>query len=213
MKDITITNKNLSLDYRLVPRRREAIQGDMQDIALRHKCSKADGHSYMPCYEHYTAHLRDYPITLVELGVDIGASMRLWLEWFRHPLTKIYGVDAETGHVKIADDRLTLINMDHNHAALGAIFKAGCADIIVDDGCHHPPVQRRSHELLWPALKPGGMYWVEDINCFPHFYTNDGPGGDCLRHWLTMENSHVWANYMDGFGNYRDDDVLVMVRK
>lgn len=200
-------------DYRTLPVRGRPLIGGMQSVALRHGCSKADGHSYMPCYEHYTAHLRDVPVTLVELGVDVGASMRLWLEWFRHPDTRIYGIDSQVHHVDIKDPRLKLIACDHATNDLGLIFPVGSVDIIVDDGCHHPPVQRHAHAMLWPALKAGGMYWVEDLNCFPHYYQNDGPGGDCLRHWLTMPGACVWANFMDGYGNYRDDDVLVLLRK
>lgn len=43
----------------------------------------------------------------------------------------------------------------------------GPFDLIVDDGGHHPEHQRRSLELLWPALRPFGVYVVgtHDAGC------------------------------------------------
>merc|ERR1712029_878213 len=39
----------------------------------------------------------------------------------------------------------------------------GNFDIIIDDGSHVPNHQLVSFETLWPSIKPGGMYIVEDI--------------------------------------------------
>lgn len=40
---------------------------------------------------------------------------------------------------------------------------SGNFDIIIDDGSHWPQHQIISFETLWKAVKPGGMYIVEDI--------------------------------------------------
>jgi len=36
-------------------------------------------------------------------------------------------------------------------------------DIIIDDASHYPPHQIISFQNLWPKLRPGGLYVVEDI--------------------------------------------------
>jgi hypothetical protein len=36
-------------------------------------------------------------------------------------------------------------------------------DYIIDDGSHRPAHQVRSFELLWDRVKPGGKYFIEDI--------------------------------------------------
>jgi hypothetical protein len=183
----------------------------MQELALQCGTSKATGHCYMPIYQEFLP-IRFEPVKLLELGVYRGESMRLWLEWFRHPDTRIHGIDAEmfTG---FSDPRMTCYACDHADARMSTLFPPNSLDVIVDDGGHTPWVQRASHQYLWPALKPGGQYWVEDVNLFHPNKELYPPTDEILRHWLTMPNANVWANFMDGFGNFRDDDVLIMVRK
>lgn len=51
-------------------------------------------------------------------------------------------------------------------AVLTEIVKAGAQfDMIVDDGGHFANQMILSLELLWPLIKPGGFYVVEDIQC------------------------------------------------
>jgi hypothetical protein len=39
----------------------------------------------------------------------------------------------------------------------------GNFDVVIDDGSHVPEHQLISFESLWPAVKPGGLYIVEDL--------------------------------------------------
>ena len=192
------------------PLRGRPVTGTMQELALRCGTSKATGHSYMPVYEAMLPE-RQFPVRLLEIGVYRGESIRMWLEWFAHPDTMVYGVDTCPESV-LHDPRYVYHACDQRDAVLGTLFPPESLDVIVDDACHDPPAQRRSFELLWPALKPGGQYWIEDVNVFHPSYVVERDG-DILRHWLTMPGCHVWANFMDGHGNYRDDDILVMVEK
>ncbi len=47
----------------------------------------------------------------------------------------------------------------------------GRYDIIIDDGGHNPTAQLVSLRGLWPALKSGGIYVVEDVH--PTYFTAD----------------------------------------
>jgi hypothetical protein len=51
----------------------------------------------------------------------------------------------------------------------------GQPDIVVDDGSHVAAHVLRSFEFLWPLLRPGGMYVIEDL-C-TSYYKSYG-GGD-----------------------------------
>ena len=46
-------------------------------IAEKHKTDKVS-HGYTPIYEQYLAPLRAKPVTILEIGVKSGASVRTW---------------------------------------------------------------------------------------------------------------------------------------
>lgn len=66
----------------------------------------------------------------------------------------------------------------------------GGFDVIVDDGGHTMTQQITSLEWLWPAVKPGGMYFIEDLETsyLPN-YGGDGSGG-------RDPNVHTTAKYI-----------------
>lgn len=63
---------------------------DLRKLAKKHGTDKSV-HGYCPHYERRFAGWRHKPITLLEIGVDAGASMRMWRDYF--PNAKITGVD------------------------------------------------------------------------------------------------------------------------
>jgi predicted O-methyltransferase YrrM len=134
----------------------------LDDIALRQGTDKASSdHDYCPHYEQYLEHLRDEPITLLEIGVWQGASLRMWQEYFSH--ATVIGADntlrrvdtggAEVVHVDQAD-RQGLDSLRTFH---------GPFDVIIDDASHISSLTIQTFEMLWPALNPGGLYVVEDL--------------------------------------------------
>ena len=48
-------------------------------------------------------------------------------------------------------------------ALLGAEYPNRKEIIIIDDGSHRLPHQSLTFNVLWPRVKPGGLYIVEDI--------------------------------------------------
>lgn len=41
--------------------------------------------------------------------------------------------------------------------------RIGEIDVVIDDGCHFSPQVIKSFEILFPRLKAGGLYVVEDV--------------------------------------------------
>jgi hypothetical protein len=115
---------------------------------------------YLPAYEQI-AGLLNAPGRICEVGVWQGESLRLWQHLF--PGGIIAGVDADprcvwpegTARIRCAQDdpslpgQLTAISPDGWH-------------LIVDDASHEGVMTRRTFDLLWPLVTPGGYYVVED---------------------------------------------------
>jgi predicted O-methyltransferase YrrM len=116
---------------------------------------------YHPIYERAFGAWRDKPIKLLELGVFEGGSLLAWRDYF--PNGEITGVDINPCHV--ARDRIRIYQANtNNFDDMGAVCRErGPFDIIVDDASHDPEDWYGSYQMLWTALKPGGIYAIEDL--------------------------------------------------
>jgi hypothetical protein len=135
-------------------------------------------HGYSLYYDQMFKHYRDEPIVFVEIGIADwrcpGASLKMWYEYFTQ--AKIYGYDNFWHELHIAkkesvdpalyeNDRTKIFVGDQGERADIARFvqMTGAIDILVEDGSHYPHHQIISLGALFPAIKSGGIYIVEDI--------------------------------------------------
>lgn len=143
-------------------------------IGVRHHADKSSiGHDYLKFYSTILPP-REAGINLLEIGVGGGASIKMWLDWFTNG--HIYGIDHNL-HWALANDRLTLLKGD----VMDSSFMESVArdhapfDVIVDDGGHHSAQWQSALKLLWPALKPGGVFIIEDLHTdYLPQYTENG---------------------------------------
>jgi cephalosporin hydroxylase len=134
---------------------------------LRGSCDKKPV-NYFDVYESHLEHLRNDQINLLEIGVRWGGSVWGWRNYFQNasiigldidPNSMQYGTDNEKTGVKLylgdqCDSHLlNVINTNH-----------GPFDIIIDDGGHTMDQQLQTFETLWPLLKNGGIYVIEDVH-------------------------------------------------
>lgn len=123
------------------------------------------GHNYTPYYDMFFAPLRDKYINLLEIGVWEGASLKMWEEYF--PNGGITGLDI---HEKSQYDTQRIVTIQKDQSKKEALFSiqdyvSELISIIIDDGSHNAEDQILSFETLFPVLRPGGMYCVEDTLC------------------------------------------------
>jgi SAM-dependent methyltransferase len=119
---------------------------------------------YLTEYERLFRGLRDKPINLLELGVQRGASMQLWREYF--PAATVVGLDIARPRSFPGDKRFHFIRGSQDDPKILdlAIAAGGPFDIVLDDASHIGSFTGRSFAYLFPrALKPGGIYIIEDI--------------------------------------------------
>lgn len=120
---------------------------------------------YFPIYERHFARFRGRPITMLEIGVFHGGSLAMWSDYFGQQ-ARIIGVDIddrvtafETGNVEIC------IGDQEDPEFLGHLAaEYGPFDIVLDDGGHTTAQQLATFQRLWPAMKRGGVFLVEDLH-------------------------------------------------
>jgi hypothetical protein len=164
------------------------ILRSLTDIANSHATDKGTqgpsdrwgAHNYTDIYEAYLERRRLEPITMLEIGLGVtgdrwtalivhgrntgGASMKMWYDYF--PRASIYGLDVNAcPHLN--NDRIhTFIADQGNVNDLEAFARASGGvefDLIIDDGSHRPDHQQVSLGYFFKRLKPGGLYFIEDL--------------------------------------------------
>lgn len=143
----------------------------LTNLGEKYHTDKVHDHWYTPHYEQRFAHLRDEPITLLEIGVGGyedphlgGESLWMWRDYF--PKAQIVGLDIYEKSA-LAGERIAIEQGDQSDPRvlhhLGKTY--GPFDIIVDDGSHRCDDVMQSWVILWEYLKDGGWYCIEDIGC------------------------------------------------
>ena len=133
-------------------------------LGLKHGTDKASSyHNYLNVYETFFAPLRNDQLTILEIGVFNGASLRTWEEYF--PKAKIIGVDIVPASRWHERNRVTIELADQSNVEhlTRLAMKHGPFDIIIEDGSHMWEHQITSLRTLFPFLKDGGIYIVEDL--------------------------------------------------
>ncbi len=145
----------------------------LNDLGLKHRTDKATdgkrgesgrGHDYLSVYERFLAPLRLDAKTVLEIGVQKGASLRVWEEYF--PNAVIHGIDIAESALRAARDRIRVSLVDQSDANALHQFASehGPFDVIVEDGSHIWSHQIISLQTLLPFVRPGGYYIVEDLH-------------------------------------------------
>jgi hypothetical protein len=141
---------------------------DLEKIARETKTDKWQ-HEYTNHYSLWFEPIRHEKLKILEIGVYQGSSIRMWEKYF--PNSKIYGVDNGRicpHHVmdSLKSDRVITDYVDQsNRESLQKFIDkhGGEFDIIIDDGFHYQEHQQVSWGFLFPYLKEGGLYVIEDL--------------------------------------------------
>jgi len=137
-------------------------------------------------WERYLARFEGFePASILELGVLDGASLTLWEE--RFPQARVVGFDRELV-TPPPDTRWTAFACDQGDTVmLDALSRIhGGWDLIVDDAAHEGALSLASFTTLWPHLRPGGWYIVED------WCTGYWPG------WVDFGSGHSMVDFVKG---------------
>lgn len=136
----------------------------------------------------------------MELGVDFGGSLLFWNRYLEN--AQIHGVDLTDEPISIHDSpNIHYHQVDcANPKLLANKFIDLTFDIIIDDASHQLDQQVISFMVLWPKVRVGGLYILEDIN--------DSEVVSLFRAWVPNSDL-IDMRYV----KKRYDDILIIMRK
>lgn len=121
-------------------------------------------HDYLRTYDELLTPLRHDPIILLEMGILGGAGLRMWSEYLTNPNARIVGIDIQDYHGELPyDNRLSVRYGSQSDYT----FVKGLPydyNVIIDDAGHFAADQQKSFDLMWPRVRPGGLYFIEDLH-------------------------------------------------
>ncbi|MFD9737238.1 hypothetical protein [Umezawaea sp. NPDC059074] len=144
-------------------------------------------HQYAVRYEQYLHRLRDQRLTILEIGVGGyddpkagGESLRMWKHYF--PRALVCGVDVVDKRA-VEEPRVLTVQADQSdRRALEAVVeRIGPPDVVVDDGSHVSTDVIASFDILFPLLRHGGLYFVEDLQTSLWPFMFNGSEDDLTR--------------------------------
>lgn len=167
--------------------------GNLNKLGAIYKTDKVGRHFYTQHYMTHLSRFRYKRINLLEIGVggydnpDVGGnSLRMWKKYF--PFGKINSFDIYDKR-QLQERRIKIFQGSQvDQEFLDSITKEiGGLDIIIDDGSHINEHVIETFKILFPKLKDGGVYVIEDTQTS---YWEDYGGNS-----LDLNDSKTMLNY------------------
>jgi predicted O-methyltransferase YrrM len=114
--------------------------------------------------------------TMLEIGVHQGGSLKFWRELYG-PELKLYGLDLKEECAAFAPepaDKIFIGSQTDTALLDGVARECGPFDVVIDDGSHQNAHMWSTFNHLFKALRPGGIYIVEDM--FTSYWERYGGG-------------------------------------
>ena len=143
---------------------------NLNKLALIHKTDKFsnNGHSYTPHYMFHFGEKRLKKNLIIEIGIGGysgkftgGNSLRMWKNYF--PFSEIVGIDIHDKSFH-NERRIKTFKGSQNDLSFLTYLMGilSSPDIIIDDGSHMNEDVLKTFNHLFPKLKSGGIYVIED---------------------------------------------------
>tara|TARA_B110000008_G_C16830232_1_gene508238 strand:- start:30 stop:881 length:852 start_codon:yes stop_codon:yes gene_type:complete len=129
---------------------------------------KIDGHNYTPFYEKYLKKYKNKKnLKILEIGSLRGSSATALYFYFLKPT--IVCADISPFAIRYFGKKIRPIYIDTQSEKIikkVAQYLNLEFDIIIDDGSHNIKDQIISFKSLYPYLKKGGTFIIEDLTCY-----------------------------------------------
>lgn len=141
---------------------------ELTQLAIKYGTDKWGKHHYTPVYHEMFKDRRNEIENVLEIGPAEGAGLFMFRDYF--PNANIYGFEIDEERVRKLrnEERITIIQGDQGK--MSDIFKIDLLhimfsqlDIVIDDGSHNPIDQIFTFQAIFPHLKKGAKYIIEDV--------------------------------------------------
>ena len=189
-------------DYLISPAQRAALfaaeSEGLQKVFCTHRGRTLEKWAhYLDVYERYFAAYRNTPVKMLEIGVTGGGSLELWRNYFGESAT-IYGIDInpECAQRVTPPNQVRIGSQDDPEFLRRTASEMVELDIVLDDGSHFGKHQRVSFEVLFPFVRDGGLYVIEDLHMsyvpgLPEGgYRRKGTGIEYIKRMI--DDMHSW---------------------
>ena len=155
---------------------------------------------YFDIYEENFYKYKNKKITILEIGIFKGGSLRMWKNYFS-PDSLIVGIDINPACKKFEKDNIkTYIGDQTDVNFLNSVIKdIGKPDIIIDDGGHTSNQQIISFNYLFNHLNDQGIYLIEDTHTSYHSDFQDRQDGLTFMDYAKSlsDKINLWYQHND----------------
>jgi hypothetical protein len=153
----------------------KGIEDVHHQVGLLRRSSTLSAKNYTKTYGRFFGPLRDQPINFLEIGILQGSSLAMWEDFFTK--AQLHAIDIDRSCRRYETPRTSVyIGSQTDPIFLeNVVRRTGPLDVVVDDGGHTMEQHRVSLMTLWPHLKSGGMYVIEDLHTA--YWPKYGGGG------------------------------------
>lgn len=220
----------------------------LEELAYQYGTDKSkDDHKYVDFYMTLLDPIRFKVRNITEFGVASGQSLQMWTDYFAK--ARVWGFDHYThGTVKrylTRNPRVTIKTFDAYHfthkIANSMHWVNESMDIIIDDARHELKSQVTLLTLMWPFVRPGGYYIIEDVgppsgeirkninepSAWNEQHIHDPEAARIVRdntayvvdstfghrNWTTYSNTLVWNMSFIANGRDRHNTHIIVLRK
>lgn len=160
-----------------------------QEMAMKHE--KGENDHYSEIYERWFQHKRFDVRTFLEIGIHKGGALRAWSRYF--PGAEIYGIDIKNKFDVRKTYNKCKIKVEFGSAIdekfMLDVYEDVCFDVIIDDASHMVDDQYKTFQLMYPRVKRGGVYIIEDTH---------------TSYWPEFKGGYGTNNFIDRTKNIAD---------
>jgi len=195
----------------------------LSNIHQQFNTDKGNGHNYIDTYEELFSERREEKLNVLEIGVLLGGSLKLWEHYFEN--SNIYGIDDFSQQETNEDfggepvnaervkkelsvyDRINFIEcnsrdkkvVEEKIGSLNIEF-----DIIIDDADHKLQCQIDNFVNFMPYLSKNGIYIIEDCQNMRE--------AEYLKQWILDNYDGPDIQIIPLDIENRGDDILMIIR-